>query len=408
MRRVKDYIRSALYHIRHNMSFAVFYVLGTALTFVFIAIVLQLVYAVIGNEPPLVNADRVIYIDEFEDAEGYPVYGLPVNEIDIFMKGLHGYEACAMAHSEFVDVFTENTFVPQPVDYVNADYWKVFQFNFVEGRAFSPEEYEKKQSVAVITKSMANLLFKNESAIGKKIECQKVIYRITGVVEDFSIFTTEISSKCWLSNKYNTFTPSGDKYYEVYVLFPVDQDMDMAKQEIAGKIKDFYSRRGKEVILSGETLYTVKEDLVRGVGVNLLSYGVWIVLLILLIIPAINIMTLSVANSNRLSEEFAIRKAIGASCPVLFFQMMTENLILVIIGVVFGLSLFFPVVHFIETVCINNITGGIDSLVTKINYVVIFGGILPLTFVFTLLTGGFSAYVAVKRNMAEVLKGGSK
>lgn len=80
----------------------------------------------------------------------------------------------------------------------------------------------------------------------------------------------------------------------------------------------------------------------------MLAYGVPVVLLLLLVIPAINIMTLNVANSNKQSEEIAIRRAIGAPRSALFFQMMTENLILVVVGVFFGLLLFFPMVYWIE------------------------------------------------------------
>lgn len=40
MNRWKNYIILVFYHIRHNLSFAIFYVLGIVLVFVFIAIVL--------------------------------------------------------------------------------------------------------------------------------------------------------------------------------------------------------------------------------------------------------------------------------------------------------------------------------------------------------------------------------
>ena len=173
-------------------------------------------------------------------------------------------------------------------------------------------------------------------------------------------------------------------------------------------MKNYYSRQGEEVDVSAETLYTMRESLIRRVGVRLLAYGVPVVLLLLLVIPAINIMTLNVANSNKQSEEIAIRRAIGAPRSALFFQMMTENLILVVVGVFFGLLLFFPMVYWIEEVCVNGVTGGTDSLVTDINSLVILGGIFPLMLVFTLLTGGCSACLAVRKNMAVVLKGGAE
>lgn len=408
MNRWKNYIIPAFYHIRHNLSFAIFYVLGTALAFVFIAIVLQLVYSVVGNEPPMVNADRIVCVDEFRDGQGCLLDKIPAEETASFMESIRGCELCAISHTEVMDVFGEYTFETNSVDFVNADYWHVFRFEFVEGRAFLREEFENKQPVAVISESMADMLFKGESPVGKKIECQKVVYTITGVVKDVSVFTTGISGKVWLSDKYNTFAPSGSRYHEIYVLFPDGVSVSTAKQEIVRVVKDYYARRGEIAIISAETLYTMKESQVHQIGVQLLLYGVPVALLILLFVPSINIMTLSVANSDKQSEEIAIRRAIGASRRALFFQIMIENLMLVVIGVFLGLLLLFPVVHVIEEVCIKEVIGGMEFLVTRINFGVILGCILPLMLVFTLLTGGFSAYVAVKKNLAEVLKGGIK
>ena len=402
MNRWKNYIIPAFYHIRHNLSFAIFYVLGTALAFVFIAIVLQLVYSVVGNEPPMVNADRIVCVDEFRDGQGCLLDKIPAEETASFMESIRGCELCAVSHTEVTDVFGEYTFVTNSVDYVNADYWHVFRFEFVEGRAFLREEFENKQPVAVISESMADMLFKGESPVGKKIECQKVVYTITGVVRDVSVFTTGIYEKIWFSNKYNSFTPSGDHDYDVCVLFPQHVSVMTAKQGIARVLEDYYSRRGRKVEVTAE------ENLVNDIGIQLLFYGVPAVLLILLIIPAINIVTLNVANSVKQSEEMVIRRAIGASRLELFLQIIIENLILVVIGVFLGLLLFFPMVRMIEEVCINGVLEGTDALITRINYMVILGGILPMMFVFTLLTGGYSAYLAVKKNMAVVLKGGDR
>ncbi|MBR5461535.1 MAG: hypothetical protein IKU75_03705, partial [Butyricimonas sp.] len=104
MNRWKNYIIPAFYHIRHNLSFAIFYVLGTALAFVFIAIVLQLVYSVVGNEPPMENADRIVQIGSSRDIRGKTVY-VSAEEIESLMNGISGYELYAVSHSEFVDVF---------------------------------------------------------------------------------------------------------------------------------------------------------------------------------------------------------------------------------------------------------------------------------------------------------------
>ena len=132
------------------------------------------------------------------------------------------------------------------------------------------------------------------------------------------------------------------------------------------------------------------------------------IVLLLLVVPAINIVTLSISNSNRRSEEIAIRRAIGASRPVLFSYIVVENLILVLAGIVVGLLLFSPVVYGIEYLCFEDSLLGNVSFLTQLNFMVILCGVLPLSILFTLLVSMFPAFVTLRKNMAEVLKGGSK
>ena len=56
MNKLKNYIQSAVYSIMHNKAYALFCIIGTAFTFVFVAIVLQLVYDVAASKAPFVNA----------------------------------------------------------------------------------------------------------------------------------------------------------------------------------------------------------------------------------------------------------------------------------------------------------------------------------------------------------------
>lgn len=144
------------------------------------------------------------------------------------------------------------------------------------------------------------------------------------------------------------------------------------------------------------------------VGLDILSYGIPVIVLLLLVVPAINIVTLSISNSNRRSEEIAIRRAIGASRPVLFSYIVVENLILVLAGIVVGLLLFSPVVYGIEYLCFEDSLLGNVSFLTQLNFMVILCGVLPLSILFTLLVSMFPAFVTLRKNMAEVLKGGSK
>ena len=85
--------------------------------------------------------------------------------------------------------------------------------------------------------------------MGKRIECRKLFQLHDWEVRDVSCFTTGIYEKIWFSNKYNSFTPSGDHDYDVCVLFPQHVSVMTAKQGIARVLEDYYSRRGRRLKL---------------------------------------------------------------------------------------------------------------------------------------------------------------
>lgn len=65
MKKLQGNLRSALYTIRHDRSYAMFYIFGTALTFIFISIVLQLTNDIVNNTPPFIKADREVLIEPY-------------------------------------------------------------------------------------------------------------------------------------------------------------------------------------------------------------------------------------------------------------------------------------------------------------------------------------------------------
>ena len=50
--------------------------------------------------------------------------------------------------------------------FVNGGYWKVHQFNFVEGRPFTEQECLNKDAYVVLREDMAEMFFKSEDVVG--------------------------------------------------------------------------------------------------------------------------------------------------------------------------------------------------------------------------------------------------
>ncbi|MDR2286819.1 MAG: FtsX-like permease family protein [Prevotellaceae bacterium] len=138
---------------------------------------------------------------------------------------------------------------------------------------------------------------------------------------------------------------------------------------------------------------------------DMFQYGGMIALFLFLLIPALNILSLGNAHTNNRAEEIAIRRTFGAGRLSSFLQIMTENLLLVVAGSIAGV----PAMETIQQLIIGDAATMENlSLVGQIDWVVIFAGVLPAMLVFSLLSGGLPAYLIFKRNIASVLKGGSK
>ena len=157
-----------------------------------------------------------------------------------------------------------------------------------------------------------------------------------------------------------------------------------------------------------ENLYTFREARIDNFGSDLYAYGIPVAILLLLLIPAINIVTLNMANVDNYSDEIALKRALGAGLWDSFMQVISEIALLVIVGAILGIFLTYPIADWISGSFFNNGDEWQVSLIENLDYLVILCWVFPLSFLFTLLSGGIPAYIIARKNIATVLKGGSK
>lgn len=402
MKRLSDYLRSALYNIRHNKAYAAFCILGTALTFVFVIILLQLAHTITSTDAPLGNADRTIELSaDFTDKSGENV-----GEIDLPMavqlkKMIEGSEAFGIFHAEPIVIKAGNNYQSAQVNFVNASYWVARALPFVEGGPFDGKE---SLPTAVLREQNARQYFGNESAIGKKISFQGTEYTIVGIVADFSSLTNEGTYHVWVPYKYNKGIPSGDQSYNAAVLFPAGTSAEEMKQAVKRAVDHVFETQGKEMDYQPQTL---RETVMQNFASGLARYDIWLIILVLLVVPAVNILTLSIANVNVRADEIALRRALGMSRGGAFVFVLSENLLLVLVGTILGLAVAYPAAGLVGTAMLGTVLSESNSLIPQIDYGVILFNVLPLAVVFSLLSGGVSAWLLSRRNIAGTLKGTS-
>lgn len=409
MKKLQDSIISALHNIRHNKAYAAFYIFGTAFTFIFISIVLQLTNDIANNTPPFVNADREVIIEPYiKNSKGYYVGSVQHDHISLFLSTLQGYKFCAVRGQQLGGVsvngrITNTNFVTL----VNGDYWTMREFNFIAGRSFTEKEVKSRDKVAVVGKSFAKTNFKTNKIVGQKVEFQDVDYTIVGIVDDYNNFVNGVE-EVWIPHTFNRFQPEHNLFYQLSILPEEGVSTTEFKEKVVTALKFYHRNRSIENDMNSGDVLTRKETCVKTFGDNKLSYGVPIVLLLLLVIPSTNIVVISIANVDNREGEIAIRRSMGATIYSSFIQIMTENLLLVLAGSIIGVASAIPVAHVISSCFLSSGAEGHVLLITGIDFSILILEILPLSLLFALFSGGISAYFVAKGNISEMLKGGSK
>ena len=412
MRQFRHYSALAWRNLLRNKLFALFCFLVSTLTCIFIYLILQISSLISNDSPPFSNSSRVVsFWDEFYDTQGRFLGGIPAPYMASFFQGLHNYESYAIWNIESTSVFVRDKPISMDVAFVNHDYFTINDFEFIEGRPFSKEETWEVEKFAIISEKFAKRYFDAKSALGEQLTVQGHTYTVLGVVRDISTFSTpKTIVSIWLPYSTNKFMPSGGPDYNIDILFPANVPEEEFKQDLVGALKAFYKSRGRELDLSADKIMTLREErLARYGNGSLLYIGVGVIIAFLLLIPAINIITLSESSIQNRMEELAVRRACGAGKLSIFKLLLFENFMIVGAGFVVGLLCAYPAISWIENQFFTNIADGISTTLLSGTEEFFFNAFITmlLCVAFSLISGGIPAYIVTKQNISVMLKGGN-
>jgi putative ABC transport system permease protein len=352
---LKQYIKQAWHLLRENPLLSLISIAGTALAITLI-MVLVITYEVrSANYKPETKRERMLYVK-------YGRYESP-NNISNSANSYKLIKECfyPLKHTEAVTAVEpyQELLVSAPggekeykadVSYTDADFWKVFDFQFVSGKPYTPEEVESGIRRAVINETMALNLYGNTEAVGKTLLVSFVEYTITAVVKPVSTLAQSAYAEVWLpiSGIKEAERPSVENILgecRCYILASTTADIP-AIQEEAERLVEQYNNtmmeKGKYVLNGQPDTHFVQ--IIHTVGnqkpdVNgaILRYS--IIILILLLVPAINLSGMTFSRMNKRMAEMGVRKAFGATKGNLLSQVLSENLVWTLLGGILGVAL---------------------------------------------------------------------
>lgn len=275
----------------------------------------------------------------------------------------------------------------------------------------------------MISRSLARRLYDTEEVTGKSIQINFKEFTLVGVVEDVSALARFSSAQLWfpyaaLEAKESIEQTGLMGQVSVVIKARSQRDFPMIRKECDSLTNVFNS-----TILPYEVNFVGQPDdktvaverIYSNVAPNMKSINRrrWLIYLILLLVPAINLSAMTHSRMQQRIEEIAVRRAFGSTRREVFAQIFTENLIYTFLGAIIGF-LFCLVISFLWSV---SLLGGSDldysTTPLLISPIALFHfSTLGIAFLFclvlNLLTTGIPAWKASRMQIAASLTGKQK
>lgn len=419
-------LKQTLENVRRQPLLSTLMVLGTALSVFFILTVLmtqEVKEADYGAEP---NRSRTLYAKLLHIHNGrMDNYGggmRPDAVCDVFQR-VKSAEAMALYFIEPVPV--EAAVPDQNVEFVacqsvNADYFRVFRLTFLEGKPFTKEQCASNEPVAILSRSTCRKIFGQETGIaGKHLMLNNRDMRVVGVVEDVSRLTADACADAWMPYD-AAFAVANPKiseggYHAVALLAKDRDDFPEIITETHQLEKAFNkATKGDSLDLMGQP-DPIEVSNARGwsfeapdMAQNYLTEGC--ILAVLLIVPAINLASMTQSRLRQRRQEIGVRRAFGAKRSTILWQVVIESFLLTLVASIIGLLLCIAVCTFASDLIFNegNMFGTevrtVDFDVRVLLTPAIYGWTIFFALVLNLLSSLWPAWRACRVNIVEALK----
>ncbi|MET4676764.1 MULTISPECIES: ABC transporter permease [unclassified Luteibacter] len=251
-----------------------------------------------------------------------------------------------------------------------ADFFPMFDVPFLQGRGWTREDDERHADVAVISKSLNDTLFNGGNSVGKQINLDGHLFRVTGVIQDWAPqpvffdvpntggfnegaavyvpFTRALDLKLPNNGNNNCTSDPGegwDNYLRseciwlsLWVELPTTAAAESYRRYLAGYAAE-QQRAGRFRWAPNGRLRNVVDWLSFQQVVPQESQVSLVVSLGFLVICLVNTVGLLLAKFMRRAPEIGVRRALGASRLHIYAQFLMEAGTIGIVGGLLGLLL---------------------------------------------------------------------
>lgn len=416
--------KQIFYDLRHQPVIAWVTIAGTSLA-VCLMTVVSMIQSVSDIEIAPETHRREILIGKYIHCQAEKQNwsgGMDYSTAQTLYGSLPGVELVSFVTSNDEGALRVGAGLPYEVELKATDenFWKLYDFKFLAGRPYDEASVKSGLREAVLTRNVARDLFGSpESAVGREFNFAANTWHVVGVVE-------------------NTTSLLTNSYAQMYVPIPTTSDGGGMHRQ--GSVEalilpgDATKEDIKKVV---ESRYALLEEQDKSLGYKYIYHGspfeydqtqIWsngdpepksnakqiILYLILLVVPAINLSTMTRARLQSRMSEIGVRRAFGCKRRTVVTDILAENFIITLVGGIIGFALSVVICYMFTDVLLSN--GWIDDRSPESMRLSVLMIINPLTIAFTilfcfllnLLSAGIPAWRAACMNPVEAISSSKK
>jgi len=424
----KNYFKTAFRTLLRNKSYSIINILGlsigiAACLILFLVVRYELSYD--KFQPNYHSIYNVITRDNYSDGIDYTP-GIPYPEVDALRADLpqlktgalfssYGSQISVMENSVTSKKFIED----MGLFFAEPEFFDIFKYKWLSG----DQSLLAQPNTVVLTKSIAQKYFNDwKTAVGKYIKIDnKLDFRVAGILEDVpgnSDFPIRLVGS-YITIKNNPVYGYTDDWgaitsnLQVFTLLPENTTQANIEQQLKLLSVKYHTKSsGSERINLLRPLSDIHFDTELGnLGTHITSRSslttLTLIGFLIVLMACINFINLSTAQAVNRSKEVGVRKVLGSNRLQLFWQMLGETQLIVLIAGGLAICIAYltlPFIHHVISIQEKLDLFGAPSVLFLLSILIVvtlLSGIYP-----SLILSNFKPVVALKNKINSSTIGG--
>ena len=341
-------IRFAIRRFRNDPAFIAVTIVTLALGIGATSAIFSVVNGVLLRPLPFPDSDRVMLL--MEQTKQFPRFSVSYQNFVDWRAQAQSYESVAAVRNTVVTLSGIGDPERLPAQMATGNLFSTLGINVNLGRTFTPEEDKAGgQNVTLISYSLWRRRFSGtQDVIGRSITLDDKAYTIIGVLpQDYQVLL-QIPDVVLPFEPWAKTLPDDRAWHPG--ISPIARlkpgvSLEQARSELTGIAQALEKQYPIYNTGTGAFVNPIQDQMVENARPALLVLMGAVALVLL--IACTNVANLLLANSAGRQQEFAVRRAMGASRFRIFRQLLTESVLLSLSSALLGLLLAWVAVPFL-------------------------------------------------------------